>query len=178
VLLGIVVLVVARWRRRVRPLVGVAIGAALVFEMMSESGFSWVDGLLATRRQYVAGIASSRPLALYLVANLAALAIVLGPATAVALARLRDRRLWVVVGGALAAIALADVSGMSKAEVERIWLPFLPFVIAACAVLTEPSAPDAADRSGRTRVAVATRGWLALQIGFAVLLEVIVRTGW
>ena len=36
---------------------------------------------------------------------------------------------------ALAAVALADLSGMSKAEVERIWLPFVPWVLLATATL-------------------------------------------
>jgi hypothetical protein len=43
-----------------------------------------------------------------------------------ALFRLRDRQLWLLVGAALTAVLLADVSGLSKAEVERIWLPFAP----------------------------------------------------
>ena len=41
-------------------------------------------------------------------------------AIAVALPRLHDRNTWLLVGSILAVVALADVSGMSKAEVERI----------------------------------------------------------
>ncbi len=35
----------------------------------------------------------------------------------------------------LAAILLADLSGMSKAEVERIWLPFAVWLVIPCALL-------------------------------------------
>ena len=35
-------------------------------------------------------------------------------------------------------VVLADLSGMSKAEVERIWLPFVPWLTALdCALLPE-----------------------------------------
>jgi hypothetical protein len=172
VLIGVIPLVVARSRRRARPLIVAAIGAALVVEAIWESGLFWFDGLLATRQQYFAGIASSRPYALYLFADVAIFAVILGPAIAVALGRLRDRRLWLVVGGALAALALADVSGMSKAEVERIWLPFAPFVTAAGAALA------CSGVARRHRRWTPTQGWLALQIGFAVSLELLIRTGW
>jgi hypothetical protein len=36
---------------------------------------------------------------------------------------------------AIAAIVLADLSGMSKAEVERIWLPFVVWLAVPCALL-------------------------------------------
>ena len=40
---------------------------------------------------------------------------------------------WLLVGAALVAVAIADVSGLSKAEVERIWLPFMPWIAVATA---------------------------------------------
>lgn len=172
VLLAVVPLSVARMRRRVRPVVFAVVGAALVVEAFWESGFFWFDGLFATRELYFAGIGGSRPYPLYIFANVAIFAIILGPAIAVALVRLRDKKLWVVVGGALAAVALADLSGMSKAEVERIWLPFAPFVLAACAALSS------GDLEGRVRRFTPVQGWLALQLGYTVLIEVVIRTGW
>ncbi len=173
-LIGVIPLVVARHRRRVRPLVVAAIGAALVLEVMWESGFFWFDGLAATREQYFAGIASSRPYALYLFADFAIFAVILGPAIAVALARLRDRRLWVVVGGGLAAVGIAALSGMSKAEVERIWLPFAPFVTAAGAVLATGAAGAAERRRFR---------WTPPRAGSrcrssAISVELVIRTAW
>jgi hypothetical protein len=40
---------------------------------------------------------------------------------------------------AAAAVALADVSGLSKAETERIWLPFAVWLLAGAALLPPPS---------------------------------------
>ena len=106
--------------------------------------------------------------------NLAALAVAVGPAIAVAIARLRDRTLWVIVGAALTAIAIADISGMAKGEVERIWLPFTPWVLVASAALTR--------REEVTRVRSTIRapqsGWLALQACTAIVVESVARTAW
>ena len=94
--------------------------------------------------------------------------LVVGPATAVALPRLRGRDAWLLAGAALAAVTLADVSGLSKAEVERIWLPFAPFVlVATCALATRA-----------TRPIRAARGWLGLQVTAALALQLVVRTKW
>jgi methylthioxylose transferase len=64
-------------------------------------------------------------------------------------------------------VAIADVSNYSKGEVERIWLPFTVWVLAAGAVLW--GADD--------REAVARR-WLALQVVFAILFEIAIKTRW
>jgi hypothetical protein len=63
-------------------------------------------------------------------------------------------------------VAIADVSGYSKGEVERIWLPFTVWVLAAGAVLWRTD-----------RVAV-VRWWLGLQVTFAILFEVAIKTRW
>ncbi|HEU5306511.1 MAG TPA: hypothetical protein VFW97_04235 [Acidimicrobiia bacterium] len=163
VLLAIIPTAVALHRRRLQPLVAAGLGAAAVVAAFAVAGFWWLDGLEATRARYAAGVASRRPYWPFLLADIACLAVVLGPAIAVALARLRDRRMWWVVGGALVAIAVAAVSGMSKGEVERIWLPFAIWVLPAGAVL-------AADRRGAR--------WLGAQVGFTIFLQTLVRSPW
>lgn len=168
VLLAVIPVVVARSRRCLRRVVEAAVAASVVAVAFLAAGLWWVDGLLTTRARYFEGIAGDRPYAAFLVANLACLAVALGPAIAVALIRLRDSRLWLLVGGALAAVALADLSGMSKGEVERIWLPFMPWILLAGAVL-------AGTTLGRTRAA---RGWLALQATTALTLQTLVHTPW
>ncbi len=91
--------------------------------------------------------------------NLACLAIAIGPAYAVALGRLRDRCLWLLVGGTLAAMGLAALSGMSKGEVERIWLPFAMWVLPAGAVLAAgPRRSRLAGRAGGVHHRVADPG--------------------
>ncbi len=165
VLLGVVPVLVAWRRRRLRPIAVAAAGAALVFLAFLAAGFWWLAGLVATRDRYFAGVGSRRPYADFLVSNAAALGIVLGPAIVVALVRLRDRRLLLLVGGGLLALGLAMMSGMSKGEVERIWLPFAVWLLPAGAVLAV----------GRDRV---TSGWLGLQAATAIALTTVVKTPW
>jgi methylthioxylose transferase len=166
VLLVCIPVAVGVFRRRFRPLALAAVGALPVFAAFRAAGFSWFAGLAATRTQYWLGAASGRPYRYFVFADLAAFALAIGPAAAIAIARLRERRVWLLVGGALTAIALADLSGMSKAEVERIWLPFVPWVLlATCAF-----AADKRDRG--------VRYWLGLQAASALLIELAVRSPW
>jgi len=71
-----------------------------------------------------------------------------------------ELRLAVLVAAAFAALLFADLSGMSKAETERIWLPFAMWLLASCAYLTRP------------------RAWLAAQAALALLLNHLLLTGW
>jgi len=165
VLLAVVPAVVAWQRRRLRPLALAIVGAAPVFLGFLAAGFWWVAGLLATRERYFAGVGGRRPYLDFLVANAACLAIVLGPALAVALARVRDRKLWLLVGGTMVVVGAAMISGMSKGEVERIWLPFAIWLLPAGAVLA----------ASRVRV---TTAWLGVQATTAIVIATAVKTSW
>jgi hypothetical protein len=68
----------------------------------------------------------------------------------------------VIALAALLTLVFADLSGLSKAEVERIWLPFGIWLIPACALL--PSG---------TR-----RWWLAGQAGTALAVNHLILTNW
>ncbi len=160
VLLATVPLAVAVGRRRVRPLVLAVLAVGVIVAGFAAFGFWWLDGFLATRREYLQSAAMHRPYGYFVVGNLAAIALWLGPAVAIGLARLRDRRVWLLVGGGLAAILLADLSGMSKAEVERIWLPFLPWIVLATTAL--PTGPVV------TRILLGTQATLAIAIAVGV----------
>ncbi len=152
-------------RRRWAVLAGATVGGVAVLAAFAGIGFWWFDGLAATRVRYAAGVASRRPYLYFaFLGNPAALAVALGPAAAVAIARVRDLKLWLLAGGALAALALADLTGLSKAEVERIWLPFVPWVL----VLT----------AGLVDVAGLAAAMLSLQVVVAVVAESFVRTLW
>ncbi len=164
VLLALVPFVVACARRRARPIVLASVGGLAVLGAAAAAGFWLLDGLAATHERYADGISNGRPYFAFLVANLGALALVVGPAVAVGLARLGRSRTWLLVGGALGAIALANVSGLSKAETERIWLPFAIWLLPAAWVL-------ARDR-------VHLRTWLGAQLATALTIQVVVRTGW
>lgn len=164
VLLATIPLGVAIWRRRAYAAAVAAVAALAVIGAFAAAGYWWLDGLAAARGQYYGGVAAVRPFGYFVLANLAAFAIATGPATAVGLARLRRGPLWVLVGAGLAAVAIADLSAMSKGEVERIWLPFAPWVMLAAAGIA----------GGLAR----RRRWLAAQAAVAIALEAILVTAW
>lgn len=171
VLVGLVPLAIAVHRRRIRPLLIAAAGSVIVVAAFTSAGFFIVDGLRATHRQYLLSVARDRSYRLFFVVDWAALAVVVGPAIAVALVRLRDRRVWLLVGAALSACLVAAVSGAFKGEVERIWLPFSVWVLAAGAAL---ALPPGATRAPRRSLHL----WLAVQATFATLVQVGIHTRW
>ena len=157
-------LAVLALRRRAWPvLIVAATGAAVVPLLFVWAGFDWFEGLAGTREAYQAGVAFERPDRYFLVSNLVVLGVAVGPATVAALAWLRHRPTWWLVGGALAGVVAADLSSMSKGEVERIWLPAVPFLVLATATF-----PNLRWR----------RGWLAAQLASAVALQLVLRSPW
>jgi hypothetical protein len=146
-----------------RPLVPAGIGLAVVPGLFVAAGFDWFDGLAATHRAYLAGVAPERPDRYFLLANLAVLAVSVGPAAVAGIARLRDRATWWLVGGALAGVLAANVSLMSKGEVERIWLPAVPFLVLGAVAF--------GSRAER-------RVWLGAQLAVALVLQLWLRTPW
>nr|WP_260859649.1 hypothetical protein [Streptomyces cupreus] len=155
---------------RLRPLLFAVAGFLVVPIVFTALGFSWWEAydLLVTR--YNQGAGGTRPQAYWVWANLACQVLVVGLATAAGLRRtgvavLRREstagfRLAVLVGAALLALLVADLSGMSKAETERIWLPFALWLLPSCAFLPGP------------------RGWLAVQAVLALLVNHLLWTGW
>lgn len=183
-LIGAAVLLLGRGRVRERPelLVLLLAGAAVVPMAFTLAGFDWWEAyrLLVTR--YRQGAGGIRPYGYWVWANLACAVLITGLATAAGLRRtgatLRhsrgvslprpdgmqrsgaDARLALLVAAALLALLVADLSGMSKAETERIWLPFALWLLPSCAFLTRP------------------RAWLAAQAALALLLNHLLLTGW
>ena len=150
-------------------------GVVVVAAVHVALGFDWLAGLAQLRVRYYQGIASQRPYAYFVWANFAAWLISCSPLLAVAILRAvtvvsrwrredwsQDRVVALVaLGGLLAAIA-ADISGMSKAETERIWLAFGVVAYASVALL----------RGREARVAlVGAAAW-------ALLVNHLVNTGW
>jgi hypothetical protein len=141
-LIGLTALAVLAAGRAWRPL-PVAVLAALVPVLgFAAAGFAWWEAYPVLHDRYWDGIAADRPAAYWLWGNLAALALITGPAVwaglGVLLTRLRtDLRHPVVLiaGATLLVVLLADLSRMSKSEVERIWVPFVPWLTVAAALL-------------------------------------------
>ena len=163
--LVVAVLLVARsWR----PLPAVALGSVVPTLLLAAFGFRLWEAYPVLNDRYWAGIASSRPAAYWLWGDLAALAISAGPALGAAIAclvtarRQSPRVVRLLVGAAALAVLLADASRMSKAEVERIWLPFVPWLLLSTACL-----PPAWRRP-----------MLAVQVVVALLVQHLVLTNW
>ena len=141
-LMALPVLAVALVTRRLRPLLVGGGGVAAVVLAFTASGFWWFDGYSALVVRYHADIAADRPYAFWVFANLACLLVVAGPLVVRAMPlALRCRRTpaAALFLAAAAAVALADLSGLSKAETERIWLPFAVWLLAGAALLPPPS---------------------------------------
>jgi hypothetical protein len=165
-----VVLVTRCWRALLY-----AVPAALVVAgVFALAGFWWLDGYHQVVDRYYGSIASSRPYWYWVWANFACLALAVGPAVAAGLRRSAPRFLdglpgrqpldpvVALVRGAALAVLTADLSGLSKAETERIWLPFAVWLVLAAAMLPKAS----------------RRWWLVAQAGTALAVNHVLLTNW
>ena len=161
-------------------LMAVAVGFSAVVVAFTAGGFDWFTGLSELRIRYYQGIASQRSYAYYVWANIASLAIATGPAAAAGVVRAArttfarlpiGRRRSVVpvsfgpallVMAATLGVVIADLTGLSKAETERIWLPFAVWLVAGTGLLPARS-----------------RRWVVLtQVVIALLLNHLLGENW
>ncbi len=156
-------------RAALRAMVPAVIAAVTVVLIFALAGFWWFDGYELVQQRYWQGIARDRPFQYWSWANLASvvcaigLGSVAGTARAVDISAIRQRSgVNLVIVGMLAAIVLADASMLSKAEVERIWLPFTVWLPAAAALLPPRS----------------HRWWLALNVSGALTINHLILTNW
>lgn len=152
--------------RSAAPAIVAALAVVLVF---LAAGFWWFDGYTLVQERYWQGIANDRPFQYWGWANLASTVCAIGLGSVAGIGRVFDvaavrRRpgLHMIVIGALLAILIADLSMLSKAETERIWLPFMVWLTAAGALLPPRS----------------QRWWLALNVIGALLLNHFILTNW
>ncbi len=169
VLMGVVAIAVLVIARRYRPILYAVPAALIVVASFAAFGFWWLDGYHLVVERYYQGVATLRPFSYWGWANFASALCAVGPAAAVGVGRAlrpgRIRRREGVVLLALAgllAMIIADLSALSKAEVERIWLPFSVWLLVATTLLPRPS----------------HRFWLAGQALTALLINHLVWTYW
>jgi hypothetical protein len=165
-------------------------GLATVVLAFTLAGFWWFTGYADVKVIYAASIAATRPYLYFGLADIAAVLFATGPAVVAGLRRavaaLVPARVGpgsgdlarsgarpgarvptgvpgpavLLAGAALAAILLADLSGMSKGEVERIWLPFVMWLVPLAALLDH------------------RRSWLLGQAGLALAVNHLLLTVW
>ncbi|AFM15482.1 hypothetical protein Mycch_0664 [Mycolicibacterium chubuense NBB4] len=164
------VLLSARSRRAaLTAVVPAALAAGAVVVAFLAAGFWWFDGYTLVQERYWQGIANDRPFQYWVWGNLAAVVCAIGLAGVAGLARTFDlaaikRRsgFHLLTLGALLAIVCADLSRLSKAETERIWLPFTVWLVASAALLPPRS----------------HRWWLALNVIGALVINHLILTNW
>ncbi|QLL05779.1 hypothetical protein [Mycobacterium vicinigordonae] len=167
---ALAVLVAVRNRRAACTALAAALLAALaVLVAFALAGFWWFDGYTLVQRRYWQGIAMNRPFQYWSWANLASVCCAIGLGSVAGLGRVFDtaairRRsgLQLLVLAAIAAIICADLSMLSKAETERIWLPFTVWLTAAGALLPGQS----------------QRWWLAANVIGALAINHLILTNW
>jgi methylthioxylose transferase len=179
VLAGLLPVAVAVAARRFVPLLVAGAGVAAVVTAFAAAGFWWLDGYQqVVIRYYQPGeYGLVRPYSYWVWADLACLAVALGPAGVAGLRRMFVGRMFVgrmfvgrmlsgpvvlLCGAAVLAVLVADLSGLSKAEVERIWLPFTVWLVAAAGLLPPRQA----------------RWWLAAQAVVALIVNHLLLTTW
>ncbi|QUR66293.1 hypothetical protein [Mycobacterium spongiae] len=159
----------ADWRPVLRALGPAVLAAAAVAVAFAVAGFVWFEGYTLVQQRYWQGIAKDRPFQYWVWANLACVVCAIGLGSMAGISWLFDRAairrrsgFHLLLLAMLAAIAFADLSMLSKAETERIWLPFTIWLTAAPALLPTRS----------------HRFWLAVNTAGALLLNSIIFTNW
>lgn len=173
-LFGILAVAVVARARRWAPLPVAGLAALGVVALFAVLGFSYLEALPELRERYWDGVASRRPAAYWMWGDLAALLLSAGPLAGAGLAQLLARpprgpadpspraTVWTLAAAGWLMVLVADLSQMSRAEVERIWLPFVPWILLACGLLP--------------------RGWrragVVVQVVTALVVQHLLRTTW
>lgn len=146
VLLGVTAVAVMLVARSFFPMAIAVVAACLVVLAFAAAGFAWWEAYPALHDRYYAGVGGRRPPEYWMWGNFAALLFCSGPMLGAGVAQLfgtwrqyvaeaRTRVIALLSGSGVAMVVLADLSQMSRAEVERIWLPFVPWLLLCCALL-------------------------------------------
>jgi hypothetical protein len=173
--------------RRVWPVLPAVAGVAVVVAAFTGAGFWWWSGYRLTRLLYAQPLqfgSADRSYGYWVWAAPAAFAVTLGPAVLAGVRRALTglgsavsrspgrgdvpdgaagaRVLGVLAGAALLAVAAADLSGLSRGETERIWLPFAMWLLPAAGLLPARHA----------------RWWLAVQVLLALAVNHLLDPPW
>ncbi|MFL6139332.1 MAG: hypothetical protein ACJ74O_16225 [Frankiaceae bacterium] len=187
--------VIAVYFVRRRPLLNVLSGAGALLPLLVAllAGFSWEAGLRAASGDFALRVEPHRSWAVWVLLDLAVLAVAAGPALVTSLRKARRTPGWPFLVGAGLAVALATATGLARGEVERSWLPFFPWLLVA-AVAPELRArssggdggtdgspdgdPAGEAQSQAAQAAPVPVGLVALGALTAVALAAVLRSPW
>jgi len=189
-LLGVLAVAVLIAARTWKPLPVAVVAALVPVLVFAAFGFAWWEAYPVLEDRYWDGVAQIRPGEYWTWGNLGAFLLSAGPmigagvavvvASVVGVVRRRRagsdgetdgpaapldpgvRVALLLAGAGIVMVLLATASQMSRAEVERIWLPFAPWVTISLALL-----PDAWRRPG-----------LVLQVATALVTEHLLLSSW
>ena len=169
--LCVLAVLIAGWQQRatLTVLASAVPPVAAIAAVFAWAGYWWFDGYDLVQLRYWQGVAIDRPFQYWSWANLACVVCAIGLGSVAGISkvfnfrRIRQRSgIHLLVLATVIAILIADLSLLSKAETERIWLPFTVWLPAAAALLPPQS----------------HRWWLALNVAGALLLNHFILTNW
>jgi methylthioxylose transferase len=168
--------VVATYFVRRRPLLNVVTGACALLPLwlFHSWGFSWTDGLSAAGADVAGRYGGHRAWLAWAPLDLVVLTVAAGPVVVRAARRVRLTPGWPFLAGAVPAVALGILTGLSRGEVERSWLPFFPWLLVP-ALAPSPRPPAPGDRQAAGPMPALL---IALGAATAILLEAVILSPW
>ena len=129
--LGLSVVCLYFARRRAFLNVATGLGALLPVLLVQLAGFSWMDGLRATGRDYAERVEPHRSPWWWGVIGIVVLLLAAGPPLVRSARRIRNTPGWPFLMGAGVAVAFSIVAGLARGGAEAAWLPFFPWLTVA-----------------------------------------------
>jgi hypothetical protein len=155
-------------RRRAFLNIATGVGALVPVLAAEAAGFSWIDGLLVARDDYVTRVEPNRSVVAWSFISIVVLLLAAGPALVRSAGRLRNTPGWPFLVGAGSAVLFSLLAGLARGGAEAAWLPYFPWLLVAAIAPPEQGGEPAP--TPRLLVAV---GALT-----AIVVEAVLTTPW
>jgi hypothetical protein len=155
-------------RRRALLNVATGLGALIPVLGVQLAGFTWLDGLLAARADYVTRVEPNRSALAWSAISVVILLLAAGPPLIRSLRRIRNTPGWPFLVGAGVAVAFSILAGLARGGAEAAWLPFFPWLTVAAVAPTLQGGEPAPTPLLLTGVGAAT----------AIVIEAVLATPW
>jgi hypothetical protein len=166
--LGLSVVCLYFARRRAFLNLATGLGALLPVIAAQSAGFSWLDGLMLARDDYLARVEPGRSALAWSAISVVVLLLAAGPPLVRSLRRLRNTPGWPFLVGAGVAVAFTILAGLARGGAEASWLPYFPWLTVAAVAPTRQGGEP-----GETPLLLVAGGALT-----AILVEALLATPW